>query len=38
MHAYSDEGGHRFRFDRGRDSDLIAARLASSRGPVLVMS
>jgi hypothetical protein len=36
--AYSDEGGHRFQFDRGHDSDLIAARLVSSRGPVLVMS
>ena len=36
--AYSDEGGHRFRFDGGHDSDLIAARLVSSRRPVLVMS
>ena len=36
--AYSDEGGHRFRSDRGHDFDLIAARLVSSRRPVLVMS
>jgi hypothetical protein len=36
--ADSDEGGHRFQFDRGHHSNLMAAMLASSRGPVLVMS
>jgi hypothetical protein len=36
--ADSDEGGHQFQFDRGHHSNLMAARLASSRGPVLFMS
>jgi hypothetical protein len=36
--ADSDEGGHLLRFDRGHHSNLMAASLASSRGPVLVMS
>jgi hypothetical protein len=36
--ADSDEGGHRFAFDHGHHSDLMAAMLASSRGPVLVKS
>ena len=36
--ADSDEGGHQFQFDRGHHSNLMAARLASSRRPVLVMS
>ena len=35
QHADSDEGGHRFQFDRGHHSNLMAARLASSRGPIL---
>src|SRR5450755_427446 len=34
----SDEGGHRFQFDRGHHSNLMAARLASSRRPILLMS
>ena len=34
----SDEGGHQFQFDRGHDSSLMAARLGSSRRPVLFMS
>jgi len=38
MTADSDEGGHQFQFDRGHHSNLMAARLASSRGPVLFMS
>ena len=36
--ADSDEGGHLFQSDRGHRSDLMAASLVSSRGPVLVMS
>jgi hypothetical protein len=36
--ADSDEGGHLFQSDRGHHSNLMAASLASSRGPVLVMS
>ena len=41
--ADSDEGGHLFQSDRGHHSNLMAAslmaaRLASSRRPVLVMS
>jgi hypothetical protein len=36
--ADSDEGGHQFQFDRGHHSNLMAARLASSRRPVLLMS
>jgi hypothetical protein len=36
--ADSDEGGHRFQFDRGHHSSLMAAKLASSRRPILFMS
>jgi hypothetical protein len=36
--ADSDEGGHQFQFDRGHHSNLMAAKLASSRRPVLLMS
>src|ERR1700691_1144792 len=36
--ADSDEGGHRFRSDRGHHSNLMAARLVSSRRPVFFMS
>ncbi len=36
--ADSDEGGHQFQFDRGHDFSLMAARLGSSRRPVLFMS
>jgi RNA-directed DNA polymerase len=36
LHADSDEGGHQFQFDRGHHSNLMAARLASSRRPVFV--
>jgi hypothetical protein len=36
--ADSDEGGHLFQSDRGHHSNLMAASLVSSRGPVLVMS
>jgi hypothetical protein len=38
LFAYSNEGGHRFRFDGGHHSALMAAMLVSSRRPVLVMS
>ena len=34
----SNEGGHLFQSDRGHHSNLMAASLVSSRGPVLVMS
>jgi hypothetical protein len=37
-HADSDEGGHQFQFDRGHHSNLMAAKLASFRRPVLLMS
>jgi hypothetical protein len=36
--ADSNEGGHLFQSDRGHHSNLMAASLVSSRGPVLVMS
>ncbi len=36
--ADSDEGGHLFQSDRGHHSNLMAASLASSRGPILLMS
>jgi hypothetical protein len=36
--ADSDEDGHQFQFDRGHHSNLMAARRASSRGPILLMS
>jgi hypothetical protein len=36
--ADSNEGGHLFQSDRGHHSNLMAASLESSRGPVLVMS
>jgi hypothetical protein len=38
LNADSDEGGHLFQSDRGHHSNLMAASLASSRGPVLVVS
>jgi hypothetical protein len=38
LSADSNEGGHLFQSDRGHHSNLMAASLASSRGPVLVMS
>ncbi|MGD0110164.1 MAG: hypothetical protein ABSC06_40050 [Rhodopila sp.] len=38
MAADSNEGGHLFQSDRGHHSNLMAASLVSSRGPVLVMS
>ena len=34
----SNEGGHLFQSDRGHHSNMMAASLVSSRGPVLVMS
>ena len=34
----SNEGGHLFQSDRGHHSNLMAATLVSSRGPILVMS
>ena len=36
--ANSNEGGHLFQSDRGHHSNLMAASLVSSRGPILVMS
>ena len=36
--ADSSEGGHLFQSDRGHHSNLMAASLLSSRGPVSVMS
>ena len=33
-----NEGGHLLRFDRGQATDLMAASLASSHGPILVIS
>jgi hypothetical protein len=36
--ADSNEGGQLFQSDRGHHSNLMAASLVSSRGPVLVMS
>jgi len=36
--ADSSEGGHLFQPDRGHHSNLMAASLLSSRGPVSVMS
>jgi hypothetical protein len=36
--ADSNEGGHLFQSDRGHHSNLMAASLVSSRGPVWVMS
>jgi hypothetical protein len=36
--ADSNEGGHLFQSDRGHHSNLMAASLVSSRGPILVMS
>jgi len=38
MLADSNEGGHLFQSDPGHHSNLMAASLVSSRGPVLVMS
>jgi hypothetical protein len=35
--ADSNEGGHLFQSDRGHHSNLMAASLVSSRGPILVM-
>jgi hypothetical protein len=36
--ADSNEGGHLFQSDRGHHSNLMAASLVSSGGPVFVMS
>jgi hypothetical protein len=36
--ADSNEGGHPFQSDRGHHSNLMAASLASSHGPILVIS
>jgi hypothetical protein len=36
--ANSNEGGHPFQSDPGHHSNLMAASLASSHGPILVMS
>jgi hypothetical protein len=38
LYADSNEGGHLFQSDRGHHSNLMAASLVSSHGPVLVMS
>jgi hypothetical protein len=38
INADSSEGGHLFQPDRGHHSNLMAASLLSSRGPVSVMS
>jgi transposase len=38
LYADSNEGGHQFQSDRGHHSNLMAASLVSSLGPVLVMS
>ena len=38
LNGDSNEGGRLFQSDRGHATDLMAASLVSSRGPVLVMS